>query len=1041
MKNVTRRKFLTAGSVAGLAVGVVAAGGGAAANSVLKTTLDTYVGSGDFVKNVPEDKADWDGAYYDEPESADAAMEAAYDVAARIQDEGTVLLKNNGVLPLAAGSTVMPFGYAYLSPIYGQLSSGGSAKWVVDPVTPEEGLASYTIDTSAADLMAAATVEEVIEADGTNAAGDAETVLGGDCVIYEYNPSIYDGLSAVAGSTGVVFVSRSGQEGQDQKFDAYEDGTPHYLALTENEKGAIAAAKAACDAVVLVIVGSAAMEMGCVEEGGDYECDAIVHYGHPGERGMSRLSAILSGEVNPSGRTVDIWPADFTADPTYVSLGKHAYSNLTITPSSYSYSSEMNRPYNEYKEGMYIGYRYYETAALVDSSFDYDSAVVYPFGWGLSYTTFEQTLDDVYEADGEVTARVTVTNTGSASGKCVIELYSTSPYTSLDEELGIEKPACQLVAFDKTSELAAGEAEELTFTFSTDDLTSYAYAHENSDGTQGCYVLEAGDYVISLRENSHDVIAEATITFDETTWYDGSDNDHIRLSEKEAQSKLDDEGVPQVDETATFVAATNLFQDSSDYMNTDSTILSRADWAGTQPYTDEDKTISDQFTVDHDLFVTFDYATDPTYGNVEGSLVYAEEEPTSGADNGLTVSDMRGLDYDDEQWDLLLDQIDWDADADTIKQNFSGDAYVTAAIPSIGLPPTVDMDGANGLKVSGITSDGSGYDMSASSSTGFAPLMAATWNKDLLYEMGAAFGQESIAHGIAGWYCPAINLHRSPFSGRVFEYYSEDPLLSGTMAERAVSGAGDQGMYCYLKHFAVNEIETYRDATVCTWADEQAMRELYFRPFEIAIKGARMTISYTADSEGNLGERTMRAATAVMAAQDCIGTMLGHTNYALLTSLLREEWGFRGMVISDYWVWNSNALRDLCIRTGCDTYLCMYMSMMWSIDDYESATARSCMRNAIHNIAYTVANSNAMQGMVPGTTVEQEMSPWQPVAYGAVAVGALLAVGGIVGIAKAKRLKAEQIADGSDVKAIKKIEKKAAKKAAKEAKKAAKAAK
>lgn len=286
-----------------------------------------------------------------------------------------------------------------------------------------------------------------------------------------------------------------------------------------------------------------------------------------------------------------------------------------------------------------------------------------------------------------------------------------------------------------------------------------------------------------------------------------------------------------------------------------------------------------------------------------------------------------------------------------------------------------------------------------SASGPFAPLMASTWNAELVYRMAAAFGQESLQHGINGWYSPAINLHRSAFSGRVFEYYSEDPLLSGKLAAAAVSGAGDQGMYCYLKHFALNETDTGRSQLICTWADEQTMRELYLRPFEIAFREARMTVNYSAE-DGSMASKVMRAGNAVMASQTCLGTQLGHTNRALLTDLLRGEWGFEGMVISDYWTWNGDNHRDLAMRNGCDTYLNMPMSFLWSISDYDSATSRTAMRQAIHNTAYTVVNSNAMQGVVPGGTVRVNPASWQYVIWAITAVAALLIANAIRMIVK-----------------------------------------
>ncbi len=969
-----------------------------AVGSLASGLLNSYVSKGSTSVVVPSDKADWDGAYYDvQYASAEEAKEAAYQVAREIQDEGTVLLANDGVLPLAAGSTVRPFGYAYENPIYGQLTTGGSAKMAKDPVTPEQGLSAFTIDTAAVERMHGAEVVATIEAPGTKAAGEAGSMLGGDCKLYEYDAAIYDGLAAAEpGTTGIVFITRAGQEGQDQKHDAYEDGTPHYLALSADEKGAIAASKATCDNTIVVYVGSATMEFGELMEG-EYAVDAILYYGHCGDRGFEAFSDILTGAVNPSGRTVDIWPADLTAGPTYTAIGEHTYTNLSTASGSYTDGGEFNRTFNEYREGVYMGYRWYETADEVDPSFDYDAEVTFPFGHGLSYTTFEKKLDSVVEADGTVTATVTVTNTGTIAGKDVVEIYTSSPYTALDEELGIEKPARVLTAFDKTKLLEPGESQTIELTFATEDLASYSYAHDNGNGTLGCYVLEAGDYAVSLCENSHDVIDSATVTIDETVFYDGSDNDHVRDTEKAMQADLDAEGNVILDDGTTFVAATNRFQNMSDYMANESELLTRADWVGTQPDVPETREMPEAYAERHDLYITFDPETDPEYGNVEGSLVYAAEAPVSGADNGLVASDLRGLAYDDPKWDLLLDQIDWDADAKAIKLNFSGDAYMTQPIDSIGLPGTTDEDGANGLKVPG--GPDQGYDLTKSSSTGFAPLMASTWNVELVYRMAAAFGQESLQHGINGWYSPAINLHRSAFSGRVFEYYSEDPLLSGKLAAAAISGAGDQGMFCYLKHFALNETDTGRSKLICTWADEQTMRELYLRPFEIAFREGRMTVNYL-DESGAMQSVVKRAGTAVMASQTCLGTQLGHTNRALLTDLLRGEWNFEGMVISDYWTWNGDNHRDLAMRNGCDTYLNMPMSLMWSISDYDSATSRTAMRQAIHNTAYAVVNSNAMQGAVPGSTFKVNPASWQYVIWAITAVAALLIANAIRMIVK-----------------------------------------
>lgn len=921
--------------------------------SKMGSLLDTYVAKG---TNYVDNKGDYTSYYDIKYDSAEEAKEAAYLVAEQVQQEGSVLLKNNGILPLAEGTTVMPFGYAYLSPSYGQNTSGGSAKWVVDPVTPKAGLSAFTIDTAASDLMEKAGDPDItIEAEGTKAAGEADSMLGGDCKLYEYDASIYDSLNAVDGEVGFVFLSRSGQEGTDMKYDSYEDGTPHYLALSEDEKNTIKKAKEICGKVVVVIISSATLELAPLQSG-ELEADAILWMGHPGERGLSQLSALLTGEVNPSGRTVDTYLVDLTKDPTYQSIGVNTYSNYTAKLGGYfgDAYSEYDGYYNEYMEGVYMGYRYYETAYDIDSTYDYDSAVLYPFGYGLSYTTFEQKLNSVTYDGTTVTASVTVTNIGSVAGKDVVQLYYTAPYTELDEEYKIEKSTVNLMAFDKTDELEPGESQTLTLEANAEYISSYCYTRGNPDGTVGCYMLEEGDYIVSLRNNSHDVIDEKTFRVASTIWYDGSDADSTRKS----------------DETV----ATNLFQTMSDYMNEESTILSRTAWNETQPKAAEGRTkeISEKYTQLMGTEISFDPETDEKLGNVESSIIYTDTYPVSKADNGLTLSDLRGLDYDDEKWELLLDQIDYDADKTNIIANFSGAAYGTYAVDSIGLPETAEPDGANGLKVSG-AGDG-GYDMTKSSSFGFAPLMASTWNIDILYDIGMAFGQESLQHGINGWYCPAINLHRSQFSGRIFEYYSEDPLLSGKLAASVISGAGDAGMFCYLKHFALNDTETGRAELISTWADEQTFRELYLRPFEIAIKEATSTLKYMED--GEMKEKEFKSATAVMAAQMCVGTTVGECSRNLLVDLLRNEWGFDGTVVSDYWVWGPNGIRDYALRSGCDTYLCMNMPFMWSIDDYDSATARNAIRTAIHNLAYTVVNSNAFEGAAPGDIIKKHTSPW-----------------------------------------------------------------
>lgn len=935
---------------------------------MLSTTMDTFLGRGERTVTVAEEAANWDTEYYKtDYKTPEEAREGAYEVAQKIVDEGVVLLKNNGALPLEKGSTVTPFGYRYLEPIYGQLTSGGSAKWMVgNEITPAAGLQTeLTVNEAAVKKMEAASPIPLKEAEGTIAASGESSILGGDSLIYEYDPAIYTGLSG-KGGTGLVFIARAGQEDYDLKSDGYEDGTPHYLALSENEKGAIAEAKQYCDKVVLIIESSAPMELGEVMEG-EYEVDAILWVGHVGERGYARLGKILTGEVNPSGRTVDIFPADFTADPTYIDNGDFQYDNATATVYGLGSGSTIQRSYVEYQEGVYMGYRYYETADEL-GVLEYDTAVVFPFGYGLSYTTFAQKIVDFDDSGDTIHLTVSVTNTGAYAGKDTVQVYYSSPYTDFDAENKIEKPSVVLAAFAKTDLIPAGGEATVELSFDKSDMASYCY----SIG-EGGYVLEAGEYAITLRTDSHHVMESRTVQVEETLWYD---------------------------------EAHNLFPDSTAYMERQSQLLTRADWENTYPSQPESHTKSADETTLSLLGMDnyFDWENDPLMGN----KAVDADMPTGNAQNGLTLINLRGADYDDPRWELLLDEINWD-NIEDIMAGLCACAYNTPQLEDIGLPSTVAEDGVSGIKVQGIDS---GYDMTKTATFGMAPLLASTWNVELAEEMGEALGQEGLLNGVQGLYAPAVNLHRSPFGGRVFEYFSEDPLLSGKMAAAEISGAGKYGLTCYLKHFAVNDQETNRSKLISVWADEQTMRELYFKPFEIAVKEAKCEISYIADDAGTVATKEINACTGIMTTQANIGGVPGHANYALITELLRGEWGFEGVVSTDYWFWSAsgknaklaNTIRDATFRAGSDVYLCMGMPNI-SVNDKTSATALAAYRENIKHLAFAVVNSAAMQGISAGATVHYAISPWRIYLYvfDGVILLLLLATGVIVWREKRKQ--------------------------------------
>lgn len=625
-----------------------------------------------------------------------------------------------------------------------------------------------------------------------------------------------------------------------------------------------------------------------------------------------------------------------------------------------------------------MGYRYYETRAEVDSSFDYDANVVFPFGYGLSYTKFTQEITSFSYNDKEVSITVKVTNVGEKAGKDVIQIYYSAPYTAFDTQNKIEKSSVVLAAFDKTDEIAANGSKSYTLKFPVEDMASYCYTRNNQDGTSGAYVLEAGDYTISLRSDSHTVIDSETVTINDTEWFD---NSNPRQSEKDAQSSMNDDGtvtgIPakaEIDTSATFVAATNRFDEMNEYMSGSGvTIMSRTDFAGTFPTTPTVTEASDDILENlnrgkYDLN-PFDIENDPELGNND-SLISKTEKPVSKADNGLTLSSLRGLSYYDETWNDLLDQIDYGASAELNKLMLSA-AFKTYELTSVGKPETIDHDGPQGLSLTGQAGSwGAACDWCAYPSS---VVMASTWNVDLAYEMGYAIGQEALTTGVTGWYAPGINTHRSPFCGRNFEYYSEDPLLAGKICANVTSGSSDCGVISYVKHFALNDMETKR-AQCLTWVNEQTMREIYFRPFEIYVKEARMTIKYIADDEGTLATKTMRGALGMMTSMNYFGTRYAGCSYALVTEVLRNEWGFQGAVITDM---TGQALDtpERAIRAGTDMWM-WYQPGTNEFVDTESATAQWAIRNALHNICYATVNSNIMQGAAPGAVVYYRMSPW-----------------------------------------------------------------
>ena len=672
----------------------------------------------------------------------------------------------------------------------------------------------------------------------------------------------------------IVVLSRIGGEGGDLPQDMYaagysetDDGR-HYLELTQDEEDLIALVKAQGFTKTVVLINSSnAMELGFVENG----VDAVLWIGSPGAVGCNAVGAVLSGEVNPSGRLVDTYAYDLTTSPAYWNAGSFTYGNL-------------NRNYVEYAEGIYVGYRYYETAAA-DGFIEYAKTVQYPFGYGLSYTTFTQSIESFVGSGSTVAMQVKVTNTGSVAGKDVVQVYYTAPYT----KGGIEKAHVVLIGFAKTGLLQPNESETVTIAFSPEDMASF-----DAFGA-GCYVLDAGDYEIKLMNNAHDVIDSRTYTVAETVVYG--------------------EGNPRsTDKTAAVCHF-------ADVQNGQITVyVSRSDWAGTTPKERVDgKTASD--------------AVVKAFSEKDPYEVNASDPDIVYADNGLVLEDMAGLDWDDPKWELLLQQL---SDEDMATMILNG-GWSTPAIASVGKPATSDLDGPAGINSLVSSLRGVSFPSEV--------VIGSTWNAPLVEEFGKIFAQEAAANGVVGLYAPGMNIHRTPFSGRNFEYYSEDGLLSGKLGAAQVKGAASQGVYMYAKHFALNDQESNR-LSLSVWANEQAMRELYLKPFELTVKEGKTT--------------------AIMSSYSYLGTTWAGASKALITDVLRGEWGFVGMVVTDSAMANTSWMDpNLAVRAGNDMMLCL----MGASIETNNNTARNAMRAACHNILYTQANSAAVQ-------VEADDSPY-----------------------------------------------------------------
>ena len=810
-----------------------------------------------------------------------------------IAEEGIVLLKNDGTLPLAADSNLNVFGWASTNPCYGGTGSGALSD-AYPTVSLLQGLedAGFNLNTELSDFYTA------YRADRPEVGMWAQ-----DWTLPEPTADSYtDEMMANAkefSDTAMVVITRVGGEGADLPTDVskvtYTDNSTeykdfeageHYLQLDRTERDMLDLVCSNFDNVIVVYNGANAMELGFINEYSQIK--SAIWCPGTGQSGFEALGEIVAGTVNPSGKTSDTFVADLTATPTWNNFGYFKYDNMD----EYAYTSNNFKTGEEetalpsfvnYVDGIYVGYRFYETAAA-EGLINYDDTVVYPFGYGLSYTTFTQEMGAISEDNGTISFDVTVTNTGDVARKDVVEVYYNPPYTNG----GIEKASANLIQFEKTEVLQPGDSQTITVSFDAEDMASY-----DTYGA-GCYVLEAGDYQISINSDSHNVIDSQTYTVASTVTYDESNP-------------------RSTDETA----AVNEFA----YAEGDVTYLSRAD--GFANYADATAAPA-SMSMSDEAKATF--LNNSNY-NPEDYNNDSDEMPTTGAKNGIKLADLRGVDYDDAQWDSLLDELTI-SDMDTM---IAIGGYQTSAASSVGKIMTVDCDGPASIN----------NNFTGIGSVGFpsAVMIASTWNKNLALKFGESIGKMADEMEVSGWYAPAMNTHRSAFAGRNFEYYSEDGVLSGYMATNAILGAEEYGVYAYMKHFALNDQETNRTEMLCTWANEQSIREIYLKPFEMSVK------------EGG--------AKAVMSSFNYIGTQWAGGTSALCNTVLRDEWGFRGFVLTDYFGVYGYMDSDMGIRGGTDCMLVAYDTETNHVTDTTSATGVLAMRQACKNIMYTVVNSRA----------------------------------------------------------------------------------
>lgn len=959
--------------LSGAAIGTVAAN-----LYALKYTpiINTYLGHTSY---KVENSSSAGGTTYFEREYTDEVEHLAADAAAgkEAAGEGIVLLKNNSELPLKTGSKVTLFGVTSANILYGGGGSGAVDTSTVPSMKTALEAGGLEVNPDMWEFYTTGAAKD-IKMDVPDIAGTGRYVIheASMDLLTDKEKSSFDSF----GDAAIVSISRSGGESSDlpkaydesyleamdvtgyagdfhsDPVDSPDDVGRHYLELTSNEEKMIQYAKENFDNVILVINSANPMDLGFLEDE-SYGVDAALWIGNPGQDGLYALGDILTGVINPSGKLVDTYAYDQTGSPAFVNFGLNSVES----------DDPRGTNYVVYQEGIYVGYKYYETryedsvlnqgnatanvgvTGAGASEWDYDKEVQFPFGYGLSYTSFSHELVSHTSDSDSYTFEVKVTNTGSEPGKEVVQLYMQSPYTAYDKEVGIEKAAVQLVGFAKSEELAAGESGTYSITVDKENLK--VYDSSANDG-EGSYIVEEGTYYFAAAANAHDAVNHI-LAKKGAADLPSSANSDLVVEERVAAS------TEYALSTATGNTISNQFQDADiATYDEDFTYLSRSDWQATYPQ---------------------HYQLELTDELSKGLEIPAGQDdpdatmPTTGADNGLTLAMMREVDFDDPLWDTFMDQLS----AEDMYKLVRIGGYQTQAIPSVGVPATVHVDGPAYVGVAGLTGVTTKEKTYAWSSE---ILLASTWNTDILYNMGQLIGEDALAQeelNFAGWYAPAMNIHRTAFSGRNFEYYSEDSFLSGQMGAATTKGATEKGLITFIKHFALNDQETRR-AALLTFANEQAIREIYLTPFE--------------DSVVNGG------ALGIMAGMNRVGTSWAGNHQGLMKDVVRSEWGFEGIVVTDQASF-PEAFPFMAIRGGLEGGTDLYLNTgtdNWPIEDYQNnPTVMTQLRTASKHVLFSVSRSLAMNGLSSTSVVKKVLPLWQIWMYSADVVIAVIVVGGI----------------------------------------------